>query len=258
MKVEEVRGECPAFLGYLGRDSLRNAFALYDLKEERDWVTCYVVSDQGTFQGYLLSWHGRQYPNVVLYGTEEAALALLPRAPPSPCTFLVTPELAGTVDAGREVNSRLFMDYMVVERGAVNWFITREVERLTGRDAAALSALYKEPVKEERDWGQWADRGIAYGVWHEGELVAAAGTHFVSRFTSLIGGVYTRPAFRRRGHAAAVTLAVTRDALRMSRQVGLMVVSTNEAAVALYEKLGYRKAVEWALMDSGTGYTPLG
>lgn len=257
MKVEVVRGNRGDFLRFLERNPLRNAFALHDLREEAERVQCFAATDGGAFRGYLLTWRGRQHPNVIISGTEEAALTLLPEAPPSPCTFLVRPPLVEVVDGGRDVSTPLLMDFMVVRLGSFRPVETREAEPLGREDADAIRALYDETIEEERDWGQWAGQGIAYGIRREGRLVTVAGTHFVSRDTSLIGGVYTSPAFRRRGYAATVTSAVTREALRQSGQVGLMVVSTNRGAVALYERLGYQPAVQWAWLDSGTGHTPL-
>ncbi|MFQ6012650.1 MAG: GNAT family N-acetyltransferase [Thermoplasmata archaeon] len=257
MRVEAVGADRSAFLRYLAADPLRNAFALHDLQEEGDRTRCFAAREGGSFRGYLLAWHGRQYPSVVVTGTTEAAQTLLPRAPPSPCTFLLLPELATLVEARREIATRRLMDFMVVDPASFRPAAAREAEPLGKEDAEALEALYRETVEERRDWGRWAGRGIAYGIRRAGGLVAAAGTHFVSRDTSLIGGVYTSPAFRRRGHALAATSAVTQEALIRGERVGLMVVTTNRPAIALYEKLGYRKTVRWAWLDSGTGQIPL-
>ncbi|MFQ5908768.1 MAG: GNAT family N-acetyltransferase [Thermoplasmata archaeon] len=257
MRVREVHGPPADFRAYLGEDSLRNAFALYDLQEEADRVRCYAATEGDSFVGYLLSWHGREYPNVIVTGTREAADALLPRAPPSPCTFLIVPELSASVETRREITARRLMDFMFVEARSFRPTDTRDAERLGEKDAEALKGLYRDATEEPMASGRWAEQGLAYGLRLEGQLVAAAGTHFISQGRSLIGGVYTSPDFRRRGYAATVTSAVTRAALQQSDQVGLMVVSTNVAAIGLYEKLGYRKGVQWAWLDSGTGHVPL-
>ncbi len=149
------------------------------------------------------------------------------------------------------------MDFMVVEPASFQPAKTRESAPLERGDVASLETLYRAATGESRKWGDRAEEGLTYGIRREGRLVAAAGTHFVSRRCSLLGGVYTAPRFRRQGCAAAVTSSVTEDALRRSDRVGLMVVSTNAAAIGLYEKLGYRKGVRWAWSDSGTGHVPL-
>ncbi|MFQ5986348.1 MAG: GNAT family N-acetyltransferase [Thermoplasmata archaeon] len=257
MRVESVTADRAEFMGYLAGDPLRNAFALYDLHKEGDRVRCYAATEGDSFVGYLLAWRGRKYPNVIVTGTEEAAEALLFRAPASPCTFLLVPELSASVEARQEITARRLMDLMVVESESFRPAETQDAEPLRKEDAEDLAALYRETIEERRDWGLWAERGIAYGIRRERRLVAAAGTHFVSKPCSLIGGVYTSPAFRRRGYAAAVTSAVTEEALRRGDRVGLMVVTTNDAAISLYEEMGYRKAVRWAWLDAGTGHVPL-
>ncbi|MFQ5552303.1 MAG: GNAT family N-acetyltransferase [Thermoplasmata archaeon] len=257
MRVESVTADRAEFMGYLAGDPLRNAFALYDLHEEGNRVQCYAATEGDSFVGYLLAWHGRKYPNVIVTGTEGAAEALLSRAPASPCTFLLVPELSASVEARREITARRIMDFMFVDATSFRPADTQDAEPLRKEDAEDLDTLYRETIEEQRDWGLWAERGIAYGIGREKRLVAAAGTHFVSSGCSLIGGVYTSPAFRKRGYAAAVTSAVTEKALRRGDRVGLMVVTTNDAAISIYEKLGYRRGVRWAWLDSGTGHVPL-
>ena len=257
MRVEPVAADRPEFMRFLREDPVRNAFALYDLEEEGDRVQCFAAVEGDAFRGYLLAWHGRQFPNVIVTGDEEAAETLLPRAPPSPCTFLLLPGLVAAVEKRRETSARRMMDFMFVEAKSFRSADTQEVEPLGEKDADALEALYLESVEEPRAWGQWAEHGLAYGLSLGGRLVAAAGTHFVSPVWCLIGGVYTSLRFRRQGYAAAVTSAVTEDALRRSDRVGLMVVSANAAAIGLYKKLGYRKGVRWGWLDSGTGHVPL-
>ncbi|MCJ2554662.1 MAG: GNAT family N-acetyltransferase [Candidatus Thermoplasmatota archaeon] len=257
MRVEAVTADRRDFMRFLSEDPVRNAFALYDLEEEGDRVQCFAAVEGDAFRGYLLAWHGRQYPNVIITGDKGAAEALLPRAPPSPCTFLLVPGLVAAVEERREIRARRMMDFMFVEARSFRSADTQDAERLGEKDADALEALYRDATEEPREWGQWAERGLAYGLSRRNQLVAAAGTHFIAPGCSLIGGVYTPPDFRRQGYAAAVTSAVTEDALRRSDRVGLMVVSTNVAAIGLYEKLGYRKGVQWAWLDSGTGHIPL-
>ena len=257
MRVEAVTADRRDFMRFLSEDLVRNAFALYDLEEEGDRVQCFAAVEGDAFRGYLLAWHGRQHPNVIVTGDEEAAEALLPRAPPSPCTFLLVPDLVAEVEDVREISARRLMDFMMVEPTSFRSAKTQEADRLGKEDAEDLEVLYRAAGEEHRNWGDWAEKGLAYGIRREGRIVAAAGTHFVSHRWSLIGGVYTAPRFRRQGYAAALTSAVTQEALRQSDQVGLMVVYTNQAAIRLYENLGYRKGVRWAWLDSGTGHVPL-
>jgi len=82
-----------------------------------------------------------------------------------------------------------------------------------------------------------------FGVRREGRLVAAGGTHLYSEQESVaaIGNVYTHRAHRGRRHASAVTAAIVRRLLeRGTRTIGLNVRRGNDAAVHVYQRLGFR------------------
>jgi len=83
--------------------------------------------------------------------------------------------------------------------------------------------------------------GVYYGVRNAGRLVAAAGTHVISREHRLaaVGNVMTHHDFRGRGYAKAVTSAVTQELLRMCDDVVLNVRADNPPALAAYTALGY-------------------
>jgi hypothetical protein len=77
----------------------------------------------------------------------------------------------------------------------------------------------QERYETDHIWKMWRNTfftpsmledGVYVGVRVDGSLVAVAGTHAISRRFSVacIGGVYTEPAYRGRGLAAAVTGAV--------------------------------------------------
>jgi predicted GNAT family acetyltransferase len=89
---------------------------------------------------------------------------------------------------------------------------------------------------------QLAD-GAFFGVREHGRLIAAGGTHLysASERVATIGNVYTHSAHRGRGLAAAVTAAVVRTLLaRGTGTIALNVKSANAAAIAVYERLGFR------------------
>jgi GNAT superfamily N-acetyltransferase len=79
-----------------------------------------------------------------------------------------------------------------------------------------------------------------YGVFEDHALVAAAGTHLVSREDGIaaIGNVYTRRDRRGRGYGAAVTAAVL-HALSGIETIGLNVRADNDGAIKMYERLGF-------------------
>ncbi len=86
--------------------------------------------------------------------------------------------------------------------------------------------------------------GVFYGVFEVQQLVSVAGTHIVSDQDQIaaLGNVMTHPAYRGRGLATMATRAVCGELLeRGIRMVGLSVGRTNEAAIRVYEKIGFRR-----------------
>jgi len=86
-------------------------------------------------------------------------------------------------------------------------------------------------------------RGVYYGVRLGGRLVAAAGTHVISREARLaaVGNVMTDADFRNRGFAKLTTSAVTEELLRTCDEIVLNVRSDNPSAIAAYAALGYHE-----------------
>ena len=114
------------------------------------------------------------------------------------------------------------------------------VERLLPVEVGELNRLY------QLGFGAWLPsstiaEGVYFGIRVNGRLVAAAGTHVISRNARLavVGNVLTQPEHRGRGYAKAVTSAVTAELLRYCDQVVLNVRSDNPPAIAAYRRLGY-------------------
>ncbi len=82
--------------------------------------------------------------------------------------------------------------------------------------------------------------GVFFGVYQGDELIAAAGTHLVSRDESAaaIGNVYVRRDRRGRGLGRAVTAAVLHELAGIAT-VGLNVRADNDAAIRVYQSLGF-------------------
>ena len=80
-----------------------------------------------------------------------------------------------------------------------------------------------------------------------GHLVAAAGTHVISRAMGLaaVGNVLTHRDYRGRGYAKVVTGAVTQELLRFCDQVVLNVRADNPPALRAYRALGYQEHVRF-------------
>ncbi len=79
-----------------------------------------------------------------------------------------------------------------------------------------------------------------YGVFINGELVSIANAYVRTRDLWLVGSVYTKPSYRGRGYAKAVTSAVTALALSTGAKAALHVKYGNEPAIRAYLRIGYK------------------
>jgi ribosomal protein S18 acetylase RimI-like enzyme len=118
------------------------------------------------------------------------------------------------------------------------------VTRLTAHDVPAIEHLYAdgESAGESPDffYGSMVTDGVFFGVRKGDELLAVAGTHLVARDenAAAIGNVYVRRDRRGRGLGRAVTAAVVHELAGIAT-VGLNVRADNDAAIRVYESLGF-------------------
>jgi ribosomal protein S18 acetylase RimI-like enzyme len=88
--------------------------------------------------------------------------------------------------------------------------------------------------------------GVFYGEFDGEQLVSVAGTHIVSdnERIAALGNVMTHPVYRGRGLATLATSAVCEELLdRGIELIGLSVSRSNEAAIRVYEKIGFKRHV---------------
>jgi GNAT superfamily N-acetyltransferase len=122
------------------------------------------------------------------------------------------------------------------------------VVRLGSADRAAVERLFQDGqvTNEAPDFFSevMLKDGVFFGVREGTELVAAAGTHLVSAEESVaaVGNIYTRRDHRKRGLATCLTGAVASELKQRGiRTVALNVHGHNEAAIRVYERLGFVK-----------------
>ena len=115
-----------------------------------------------------------------------------------------------------------------------------QVERLLPVEVSELNRLYQLGFAAWLPSSAIAE-GVYYGIRVNGRLVAAAGTHVISRSARLavVGNVLTHTDHRGRGYAKAVTSAVTAELLRYCDEVVLNVRSDNPPAIQAYTRLGF-------------------
>lgn len=105
-----------------------------------------------------------------------------------------------------------------------------DLDQMRGLAAeTGLMALEADPFRH----------GPAFGIWDQERLVAMGGTHLRVPGAVEIGNITTRTTYRRRGYARQVVAALVQAHVAEGQRVFLMVFQTNQAAVQLYEGLGF-------------------
>jgi GNAT superfamily N-acetyltransferase len=226
---------------YLERDRLFAAYAICDLAEREFPRTRWGVARSGDeVVSVGMEYSGMTPQPVFVMGDADGVAAILrdvvrPRVAYIAAKAELLPAVARhyRVDPGPEM-IRMWLDRGMFEP------VTARVERLLPVDVHDLNRLYQLGFAAWLPSSAVAE-GVYYGIRVNGKLVAAAGTHVVSREARLavVGNVLTHVDHRGRGYAKAVTSAVTAELLRTCDQVVLNVRADNPPAIAAYRHLGY-------------------
>lgn len=231
----------------LERNRLFAAYAICDLEDREFGKTRWGIAtadDEVISVG--LEYSGLTPQPLFVMGRNDGIAAILrdvlrPRA----AYVAALAENLPAVQASYRLESGPPMIRMWVDRSTFRPF-QANVVRLLPVEIGELNRLYQLGFASWLPASSIAE-GIYYGIRVNGRLVAAAGTHVISRAARLavVGNVLTHADHRGRGYATAVTSAVTQDLLRFCDQVVLNVRSDNPPAIQAYRRLGYAEHVRF-------------
>jgi GNAT superfamily N-acetyltransferase len=237
----EERSEIGAFLE---TDRLYTAYALGDLEpglfEDCTWAGAWRA---GVQEALILHYRGLRPAALFLAGTSAGLRAILERElRPGPVYLTCRPEQVALAQAFYRWPEPVPMWRMVLRQGAFKP-VASDCVRLRAADAQELEALYElggglafSPAQVEQ--------GVFFGIYEQGELVSAGGTHLASPTygVAAVGNVFTHPQHRGRGLGTATTSAVVEALQRMAiRDIVLNVGQANEGAARIYERLGFER-----------------
>jgi len=228
----------------LERDRPWAAFSLADLDPPHDRHAKWFGLHDG--RALLLVYRGFDPPITVCHGDPDECAILLGepdvrRATSSAYLNVTHDQFPAAARHFTSFESKTMLRMRLTEATVV----TAPPSGVTRLDASDLDALRRLYADEPPAFflPTQLDDGVYFGI-HEGrDLVAVAGTHVVSPAASVaaLGNIYTRQDRRGRGLAAAVTSAVVGELVqRGMRTIVLNIVSSNEVAERLYERLGFR------------------
>ena len=129
------------------------------------------------------------------------------------------------------------------------------IRRAVPTDLDALARLYfRTDGFEHLAWEQLRqtlDGRIrilrTYVAETQGRLVSAASTSAETARAAMIGGVWTAPDARNRGHSTAVVAELSRELRGEGRRPFLFYLVDNAPAAAVYARVGYRVAGRWSV-----------
>lgn len=129
------------------------------------------------------------------------------------------------------------------------------IRRAVPGDLDALARLYfRTDGFEHLAWNQLRQtldgrvRSLrTYVAETRGRLVSAASTSAETARAAMIGGVWTVPDARNRGHSTAVVAALSRELHDEGRRAFLFYLMDNAPAAAVYARAGYRVAGRWSV-----------
>jgi len=220
MKVVELTGKSQ-ILAYLETDRLYSAYAVGDL-EPALFAHCewFGAEREGRLQALALHYGGLGFPIVFLMGDADGLGMMRDFYEWEPLPMW---RMALWPESSRPV--------------------TGDCVSLTRDHAEQLAALYACGEGNAFDPVQ-VPGGAFHGIFEDGRLVAAAGTHLISPTygVAAVGNVLTHPGCRGQGCATAATSAVVAELQgRGIRDIVLNVSQKNATAIRIYERLGFER-----------------
>ncbi len=233
----------------LERDRHWSAFSLADLDQPYAQHAHWFGLPQG--DDVVLVYDAFDPPIVFMQGAEARCEAVLAE----PDVVAATSRAWLNVQPGHlPLVARVFSSFdsremvrMVLDREQFRPVVVSSCVQLGPADEVDIAALYADD-RPAFFLPSQLHSGVYHGVRVKGRLVAAAGTHVVSRQAAVaaLGNVYTRPDCRGRGYGAAVTSAVTLELFsRGITTIVLNIIASNMAARRVYERLGFREYCEY-------------
>jgi RimJ/RimL family protein N-acetyltransferase len=234
----------------LARDPVWNCFALADLEPPLRVYSQFALASQGTSHALCLILRHPVIGEVIApFGEEEGIAALLQEV-----AFPEHP-LLQVQEAHMSLLQRYYQPETAAGWGSVlrmavtpaSWSAHRDepphpVQQLTAADVPALKAFYADYASGWFSEALFA-QNLFFGAYEGAHLIAAGGTHVLAPRARLAvpGAILTAPHARRQGYATAIVSAlVTQLYTQGFPLVVLNVFSDNEAAIRVYQRLGFR------------------
>jgi predicted GNAT family acetyltransferase len=228
---------------FMDKDRIRNFWGIHDLKHLRNKTRTWVALSQKNVVGYLVEHDQRilhtrgdaECVNPLLKNTDLVTpMFNIESSHLSAVKRLYKPTEPTDVTTRGKITTYLSMKVSTANFKPATWHNVQEmgkedneaVKRLLGRETSRVTDLLK---------------GLAYGLYKQGQLLSFAAAPEILEDLAIIRGVYTTPDLRGRGYSTSVCSALVGRILEQGRDAILYVSKDNEPAIRVYRKLGFRK-----------------
>jgi ribosomal protein S18 acetylase RimI-like enzyme len=227
---------------YMNQDRIRHFWGIYDLQHMKEKVRTRVALTGEDLSGYLMEINGRI---IHIRGIADCALPLLESTALREPLFNIEPAHL----YGAKALYRNFKPTESTSKGKITTYLSMKVNRhefkpVRIKDVRAVNKEESEAVGSllaRPDRVQDLIKGLSYGLFERGQLVAFAAAPEMLEDLAIIRGVYTMPRFRGKGYATRVCSAVISRLTEQGREVILYVSEENHPAISAYRKLGFRE-----------------
>ncbi|MFX0168555.1 MAG: GNAT family N-acetyltransferase [Candidatus Hodarchaeota archaeon] len=236
---------------YLRQDIPLNGLPLYDLFLGWRYCDWYIAWDLNEIRGCLIVYRGgRGIPTLLTRGTPESVEQLAAHITYE-VLFAIVPEYhLPFIERSYEVQSLGDLFLMVLDRNRYHPPDTLPTEQLTTAHLEEVEQFYAQVPAGAYNPRQ-LEFGPFYGVRVKKKLVSVCGTiayYPRSPGIGVIGNLVTLPKFQHRGYGTSVVCAVIQDLFEVCQYVSLLVETTNEEAIDIYQRLGF---TEYATFSMG-------
>ena len=236
----------------LHADRYNAAYALAQLDDAAWGAAEYFSCETANGEALVCHSHGGLGFATTLAGPADGVEAILRLHPGFASTFTIgDPQHVDALRSVYDFRQLKRMSRMLVGRDSfqpVEYLqpVRGQLQPMLGAHVPLINRLYNAEGEPTYYRSEHIAEGCYWGLVEDERLVAIAGTHAIGRThrIAILGNVFTHPRFRGRGHATAVTSAVTAALLAEVDEVVLSVDPDNGAAVHAYHKLGYRAVGE--------------
>lgn len=241
---------------YLNKNKSENALLLYDLENLYPKVVDFFLAldHYENVKGLYLSWFEvPSCPSVHLRAdNNEIASRLIRRIRYKNNFRIVSPRVYSENIEERFGNyvRRDYLCFMVLNlQNLKTHYPIFETRRLSSKDVLQVKKLFKDAAETDKGLEKWVlsslDKEIFFGCFEDDTLCSIAGTLFRYNDFAMIGNVFTKKEYRRRGFATNVLLALINFLSEKNFKEAQLYVVEGSPAHKLYKKLGFEERKEY-------------